>query len=363
MRSERVRILANEYLGVTYDPVCGVFGRACVLKLGSADVGIDEHPGSQSEQFVRVNDIKEDRTLVATRLRVDFEMRDVVSLNAHYSTSKDFKVALSSKSQLYLSQHITAVAKIACLSPQLSEEMITEINQLPQWSESSDESKQQYYDFFASHGTHVVLRVALGGVLRVIAQTDTNMEENTHGKDFGAMVQVPGLNQINLNVGGSIQGSWNHQNRRSNEQHNVKIFRDGGGAVTRQLTRVLEQQFSHLQDPSRSPTLSDWTEVRTQWIDDIKKDPVFCPDDSNMEYRWLYTLKGPTDLQKRNLKLASKSYLAARQGQGSSVRSPTLANDLPRKENRNTVSEMLKQALGMFSKQKLNKRSPIYTSS
>jgi hypothetical protein len=66
------------------------------------------------------------------------------------------------------------------------------------------------------------------------------MEENTRGKDFGAMVHTSGLNQINVNVGGYIQGSQDKwQSRRSNEHHNIKIFRDGGGAVTRQFIRVL----------------------------------------------------------------------------------------------------------------------------
>jgi MAC/Perforin domain len=350
-------VLADEYLGVTYNPVCGAFGRTRILDLGPSQVKIIKHSGSQSEEFVLVKDTKQDIKSTATQLHVEFEMRDVAGLSSHYSSSHAFKSALSNESQLYHSQHVISVAKINALCPRLSMEMIARINRLPPLPAASlsgpgsPESKQlmqQYHDFFASHGTHVVLRVALGGVLRVVSQANSNSEERTDGRAFGADARLA-PNPAGVNAALSFKNSRDKESKRSSDNLNVMIFRDGGGAVASQLTRVLEQQFARLRNPSSSPALSDWTDIRVQWIDELENDPVFCPDNPITEYQWLYNLDGLTAKQKEDLRQASHSYLIARPDQ----KNPALdkakiqsesAKDLPRQENRHSAFKIFKTA-------------------
>ena len=130
---------------------------------------------------------------------------------------------------------------------------------------------EQYYDFFESHGTHVVLRVVLGGLLRVVKQ------------------------EINIDGG-------------SSEKYQVAIFRDGGGAVASRLILALEDHWRN-----RSPCSdSNWTNVCVPWVQEVQKDPVFCPDDESTKYCWLYELGGLNKSQKADLKRASESYLTRR---------------------------------------------------
>jgi MAC/Perforin domain len=347
-------VLADEYLGVTYNPVCGAFGRTRILDLGSSQVKIIKHSGGQSEEFVLVKDTKQDNKSTATQLHVEFEMRDVAGLSSHYSSSHGFKSALSNESQLYHSQHVISVAKINALCPRLSKEMIAQIDRLPPLlasgpgSPESMQLMQQYHDFFASYGTHVVLRLALGGVLRVVSQANSNSVERTDGRTFGADARLA-PNPAGVNAALSLNRSRDKESKRSSDNLNVMIFRDGGGAVASQLTRVLEQQFARLRNLSSSPALSDWTDIRVQWIDELENDPVFCPDNPITEYQWLYNLDGLTAKQKEDLKRASHSYLIARPDQ----KNPALdtakiqsesAKDLPRQENRHSAFMIFKTA-------------------
>jgi hypothetical protein len=174
--------------------------------------------------------------------------------------------------------------------------MLDEIDKLPGWS---DESMQTYYDFFASYGTHVVTRVALGGVLRVVSQARKSSEEHSSDR----ILQDPGY--VPTDVGRVAQHGTTVSQKRQ-----VMIFRDGGGAVASRLTRILEQRFSDLQEGS-SVAPSDYTDVCVQWIQELQKDPIFCPEDPNTEYQWLHALGGLTETQREDLRLASESYLKA----------------------------------------------------
>jgi MAC/Perforin domain len=306
--SDRISVLADEYLGVTYNPVSGAFGRACVLELDPSDIRIEKFSDHRSENFVSVKDNNQDNDPTASRLGVvDFQMRDVPGLSSHYSSSLAFKSARSVESQLHLLRCVTAVANVPH-NAALSKEMMAQIERLPPLpaaggsteSRQAMQAMQQYHDFFASHGTHIVLRVAFGGVLRVISQV---MEGSTfsYTQDHASTIDHA--------VGPAVPHETT--SRRSTETYQVMIFRDGGGAVASQLTRTLEQQFSDLRNPSSLSSQSDWTGVRTQWIDALQNDPVFCPDDEETKYCWLYDLASLTKKQRADLKRASKSYLAA----------------------------------------------------
>jgi MAC/Perforin domain len=297
---DRISVLADEYLGVTYNPVSGAFGRTCVLELDPSDTKIEKFFDHRSENFVSVKDTNQDIDPTASRLGVvDFQMRDVPGLSSHYSSSLAFRSARSVESQLHLLRCVTAVANVPD-NTTLSREMMGQIERLPPLPAASESTEsrqamQQYHDFFASHGTHIVLRVAFGGILRVVSQA---MEGSTF-----SYTQDQALTHDHV-----IPHEMASQ--RSTETYQVMIFRDGGGAVASQLTRTLEQQFSDLLNHSSVSSPSDWTSVRTQWIDALENDPVFCPDDEETKYCWLYDLAGLTKKQRADLKRASKSYLA-----------------------------------------------------
>jgi hypothetical protein len=194
------------------------------------------------------------------------------SLSSHYSSSLAFNSAKSEKSEVHLVRVATAVTNLSASSKTLSNEILTRINQLPPLPNELAEASvamEQYYDFFESHGTHVVLQVVLGGLLRVV------QEINTDG--------------------------------RSSEKCRVAIFQDGGGAVTSQMTLALED---YLRNPSSSSgPHSTWSDVCMPWVREVENDPVFCPDDKSTKYCWLYELRGLNTRQKADLKRASKSYL------------------------------------------------------
>jgi MAC/Perforin domain len=297
-------VLADEYLGVTYNPVSGAFGRTCVLELDPSNIKFEKFSDHRSENFVSVEDTNQDIDPTASRLGVvDFQMRNVPGLSSHYSSSLAFRSARSVESQLHLLRCVTAVANVPD-NTALSKEMMGQIERLPplpaaSGSTESRQAMQQYHDFFASHGTHIVLRVAFGGVLRVVSQA---MEGSTF-----SYTQDQALIHDHA-VGPAVPHEM--ASRRSTETYQVMIFRDGGGVVASQLTRTLEQQFSDLRNPSSVSSQSDWTSVRTQWIDALENDPVFCPDDEETKYCWLYDLAGLTKKQRADLKRASKSYLA-----------------------------------------------------
>jgi hypothetical protein len=211
---------------------------------------------------------------------------------------------------------------------------------------------QHYHDFFASHGTHVVLRVALGGILRVISRAHKDMQEHTRRRDLRLDADVPLADQVAIDAGLSVEHSNGDETGRFAERQDVMIFCDGGAAVASQLTRVVEQQFTNIRN--HVSQLSGWTDVRMQWINELVKDPAFCPDDSETGYRWLHTLGGLTKDQEEDLRRASESYLGMQQEKGdasfppSSVR-PEVVADLPREKNRRSVRKRVREGFARFT--------------
>jgi MAC/Perforin domain len=179
-------VLADEYLGVTYNPVFGVFRRTHILDLDPSQVMIIKNYGSQSEDFILVKDTKQDIKSTTTQLHVEFEMCDVTGLGSHYASSHAFRSALLNESQPYHSQHVISIAKVHALCPRLSKEMMAQVERLPplptdNGSPELEQLMQQYHNFFASHGAHVVLRITLGGVLHVVLQANSNSEGHGDG--------------------------------------------------------------------------------------------------------------------------------------------------------------------------------------
>ncbi|KAJ7121586.1 hypothetical protein C8R44DRAFT_167341 [Mycena epipterygia] len=306
----RVQELSDTYLGVTYDPIHRSFGRTCVLDLAPSAIKFEKGPPQQPEDFMQ--------TTAETR-QEQGDRPDGDGLKATYSSSSGFQSAESRKSESYIFRHLVEVATIN--SPpsglQLSTEMRRLIERLPPWSL---ESQQQYDEFFANHGTHVVKSLALGGVLRVLVDSASRVT-----KEYQSTVK---------------RDKGDTTSSKSTHTRNVMIFRDGGAPVAAELTRVLEDYFTQ---NSRSP--SHWQGIRTEWINSLEKDPVFCPDDPKTQYEFLYNLQGLDEQQRYNLRQASKSYLAPLDHKFEASPTPRVSHDsksaLPRKSNLRGVRQML----------------------
>ncbi|KAF8337862.1 hypothetical protein F5887DRAFT_521725 [Amanita rubescens] len=104
--SDRISVLVDKYLGVTYNPVNGTFGRVCVLELNQSDIRIEPFSDHRSKDFVLT---KHDSDPPASRLAIDFPMRDVPGLRSHYSSSLAFK-SVRSLGEFHLLHCVTAVA-------------------------------------------------------------------------------------------------------------------------------------------------------------------------------------------------------------------------------------------------------------
>ena len=248
-----------------------MFGGTCILKFEPSDIKVER---IEPKDLIFTQQ-KNDPTALLLNAR-GFPIS--ASLSSHYSSSLAFNSAKSEKSEVYLFRVTTGVINFSASSMTLSEEMITHIAQLPPLPDElartseANQAMEQYYDFFESHGTHVVLQVSLGGLLRVVRQE--------------------------INIDG----------RSSKKKYQVAIFRDGGGAVASQLTLALENY-------SRNHSLcsdSNWTDICMPWVKEVQNDPVFCPDDESTKYCWLYELDGLNKNQKADLKWASESYLTRR---------------------------------------------------
>ncbi|KAJ7785040.1 hypothetical protein DFH07DRAFT_934929 [Mycena maculata] len=332
--SGRSRALADQFLGVTYDPISGSYGRTCALKLGPSDVRFRK--GSSAETyFTQAEDVQEKKTAVATRLRCDFDVPQLARLSAYYSTSHGVKHAWNSGSQLYVAQHLMEEAAVHPLCPELSKDMLKIISKLPPWSE---DSRPQYNDFFNSHGTHVVLRLALGGNIRIVVKNARAVDEHDRAGQAQAETKLPVLSGLGIEMGVAATRETKRTAVDAVGRREIVIFVDGGGSVARELAGKLEDHFRRL--PPGLPDEYPWpdAEVRTKWIKALESDPAFCPDHISTEYRWLHTLGGLSPDQQRDFGIASEWYLTTRQARDPDTpqrdsRGRKPVKDLPRKSN------------------------------
>ncbi|KAJ6470877.1 hypothetical protein C8R45DRAFT_1218153 [Mycena sanguinolenta] len=251
---DRTGRLIDSYFGVIYDLVHGSFGRNSVLDVKDFPLQLTV-PGQQNGGFEQL----------PTAAR-DPDRPEAERLRAHYSSDWGFKSAAQPNSRRYILHHIVRVVS-AAETLKLSAEMMEEIDKLPR---SFRESPQSYLDFFASHGTHIVVRLALGGTLRIVYSTE----------------------------GG-------HRDR-------AMVFPDGAGEFSPQLIAFLEEKFR--------PKLnsSEWQQTRAKWVKELEKDPVFCPDHELTEYRPIHSFL--TQLQKQQFQEALQVYLGKSSEHGTNRR-------------------------------------------
>ncbi|KAJ7874380.1 hypothetical protein B0H13DRAFT_2348579 [Mycena leptocephala] len=269
------------------------------------------------QHFTQAEDVQEEKASIAIRLHCDGDVPNLARLSAHYSTSDSIEYARNSDSQMYVAQHLMEEVAVQTLCPELSEEMIKEISKLPPWS---DQSRAQYDDFFNCYGTHVVLRLAVGGNIRIAVKGVRVVDERNSTRDLGVDATLPALKQFDINVGAGGQRDKEQTAGESRRLRDVRIFVDGGGAVAHQCS---------------------WpdAEIRTKWIKALDFDPAFCPDHISTEFRWLHTLGGLKGDQQRDLRDASEVYIKTLRHEKkveapqSNPRGINSVKDLPRKSN------------------------------
>ncbi|KAJ7483650.1 DDE superfamily endonuclease-domain-containing protein [Mycena latifolia] len=309
---ERIRQLTGSYLGYTYDINHGTYGRKSVLSMVDLPIQYTAPP-NQNDEF-------EQKTKTHRQQASELSMRREERLRDHYSSSWALRSAVSTDSQQYSLHHIIQLATVDPDRVELSAEMRNIISGLPPFSPLSE---KQYMQFFADYGTHVVTRLALGGVLRVVLNSrDEASKQKTSATGNGGVVN-------------STSGRFAHSRR-------ILVFRDGGGSVAPELTRFLEHNFV---PDINSP---DWQQVRNEWMKDLEKDPVFCPDHPLTEYQPLYTVRGLTGNKQKYLEDAYQIYVqkTAHREKGSEIdKSAEESKSLPRRKNWFMVARLLRESV------------------
>ncbi|KAJ7907595.1 hypothetical protein B0H13DRAFT_1879428 [Mycena leptocephala] len=273
---ERIRQITDSYLGFTYDIKRGTFGRKSVLRRGDLAIQFIAPP-NQDEEFMEKTASHGQHTSNVSRGGGE-------DLQFHYTSSYALRSAISDTSQQYSLHHIIQIAAFDPDRVELSSEMRNMIARLPSFS-SQSQSKRQYNKLFTDYGTHVATRLTLGGLVRVIIDSKPQVTKKKTSHVMGNESVV------------------NSTSERVARGHRIMAFRDGGGSVAPALTTFLEHNF--LQNRN-SP---EWQQIRTKWIQDLEKDPVFCPDHPFTEYQPLYTVRGLTEAERKNLEDAYKLYV------------------------------------------------------
>ncbi|KAJ7267856.1 hypothetical protein C8J57DRAFT_1613976 [Mycena rebaudengoi] len=309
---ERIRQLTGSYLGNTYDINRGTYGRKSVLSMVDLPIQYTAPP-NQNEEF-------EKKTITNRQQASDLSMRREEQLRAHYSSNWAHQSAVSTNSQQYSLHHVIQIAAIDPDRVELSAEMHSMISRLPPFSAQSE---KEYMQFFADYGTHVVTRLALGGVLRVVLDSrDEAYNQKASVTGNGAVIS-------------STSGRLAHSRR-------ILVFRDGGGSVAPELTSFLERNFV---PDIKSP---EWQQVRSKWIKDLEKDPVFCPDHPLAEYQPLYTVRGLLRNEQKYLEDAYQIYVQkiVHREKGFEISKSTKeAKPLPRRKNWFMVARLLRESV------------------
>ncbi|KAJ7753186.1 hypothetical protein B0H16DRAFT_1544757 [Mycena metata] len=307
--SERISELANRYFGITYDPVRNVFGRTNVLAVNISNIQINRIPVNYDAPLdllpaSQLNDNSPDHVARSGLLN-------------HYSTSSAFQSASLPSSKTYVRACVT-YDLTSNSTPMVSEEMKAIIQQLPIWSSASQE---EYNEFFETHGTYVVTRVALGGLLRVVLRrTDSGSFEEPHG----------------------LQA--------------VEIFQDGGGALAGAVTQELGAHFRGQGVPG------SYRSTLIRWIDALETDPVFCPDQEPTHIEPLHALDGVGE-KRADLERALGVYLSRMNPPETTRTQPAVVST---EQTRDLGSgqksfQVMRAALTNFAQKKLRRRNAFAT--
>ncbi|KAK7040485.1 protein hedgehog [Favolaschia claudopus] len=313
---ERIQQLTEEFLGNTCDFKRGTFGRKSVLKTADLPVQFTA-PQIQNNEFESADNIVKQPTAPEILQRP----RPETQLQTHYSSDPAFQSAISAQSQQYRLYHVIQIATVDPDRVELSEEMLGLIKRLPAFSAQTE---KQYMQFFSDYGTHVITRVALGGVLRVVLKCADSVTSRR--------------NTCTSSSGGRITSSSSN----SAQTRSVLVLRDGGGAVAPELTRFLERNFEPDLDSK------EWHTIRQRWIAGLESDPVFCPDHPLTGCVPLYEVRGLPKALQAYLKQAYQIYDQKVAATEKALKTRENAGDskpLPRRNNWFNVTRRLGEAM------------------
>ena len=282
----------RDLLGVPYNAATGRYGRESIL-FEESEITFARDGGTQFEGTELLNTVSHYNEESKKRLGIHFHAPHIAALQSYYSSSAQFLSITSGKWQLYVLRYPIAWARIQAQLPHLSERILSAIQDLPDFSE---ESKPQYYDFFGIYGTHVLIKIAMGGVLRIFSETQLHNDEGGRFRLGGFFGTKAGGGAVHATGGALSTTEWNR----------TTILRDGGGSVDFDFAGASEGIERLLQNPK-------WQTTRERWVNRLEQDPVFCPDDPNTQFMWIYHLDGLSAPQSFNLRLACESYLSSYQ--------------------------------------------------
>jgi hypothetical protein len=283
------------YLGVVYNPIHNTFGRVPVVVFDKSEVQIDRDISTQFELIAFQNEAQFRSTTSAQQLKLASKAGNFAA-----SDQPSTSASPSANAWVYKGTKLIGIARLETLVPTLSRDMIEEIEKLPPWS---IETHNRYARFFTTHGTHVNTSVALGGTLRITWRADTALDQAIVEQALNGHATA-----LNLDISPGVTISSVRQDAMQRALLNLE--RTGGGVVTTELTRALEDlsKYLHGYTPdSKAP--QNWTDARTRWMDALRNDPALCSDVPETEYLWLHSFNGITERQKDDLQRASEHYL------------------------------------------------------
>ncbi|KAJ6503741.1 hypothetical protein C8R45DRAFT_571355 [Mycena sanguinolenta] len=192
--SNRTRELVDSFLGVTFNSITGDFGRNSVLEMAPEKEKICR-VDSQLEDFRRVSLTDKAETNTSSHVGGEVDVHAIAGAEFHYAGRSNTLSMDSSDDEVYDSRLVTKEACLRDLRPRLTHEFLSIIQQLPKWSIASQEP---YREFFSMHGTHIILRMAMGGHVRVVVHDRRDIRNAGRRRGGGGSTSTPGLEAIGV---------------------------------------------------------------------------------------------------------------------------------------------------------------------
>ncbi|KAF7343721.1 hypothetical protein MSAN_01952400 [Mycena sanguinolenta] len=344
---DRTRELVDSFLGVTFNSITGDFGRNGVLEMAPEKEKICR-VDSQLEDFRRVSLTDKAQTNKSSHIGGEVDVHAIAGAEFHYAGWSNTLSLDSYDDEVYESRLVTKEACVRDLRPQLTHEFLSIIQQLPRWSIASQEP---YREFFSMHGTHVILRMAMGGHVRVVVHDRRDIRNTGRQRGGGVTASAPGLEAVGVTAKASGAVSRDADSEHASTRVHFTINRCGGAAMAAELSNVLGAHFASVKNRVDS---CPWPqgEVRTRWMEALKDDPEFLKDHRTTEYKPLWVLSGLSARQKEDLKAAfeylySKSH--PQPPEHSSSPPPPYPEhscpkeaEMPRKKNKRSIGRAIK---------------------
>ncbi|KAJ7729762.1 hypothetical protein B0H16DRAFT_1775621 [Mycena metata] len=295
----RTSELVESYLGVTFNAITGDFGRTRVLKLKPQSIktfGAD----SQLEDFRRLSSSTGAKVDKSTHIGGEVDVHAVAGAGFHYAGGSNSLSLHSDDDEVYDSRIVTKKVYIGDLTPRLTPEFLDIIKELPRWSIRSPEPHR---NFFSMYGTHVILRMAIGGHVRVVVHDHHDIGHAGQQREGGVHMSVPGLQAAGVTA--TATGTYHRDSgsERARAREHFTIHRSGGARMAAQLSDVLGKHFANVD---RGVNSCPWpvSAVRTKWMKALQDDPEFLKDDKTTEYKPLWGLSDLNAQQKEDLHAA-----------------------------------------------------------